>query len=198
MQTEFYARGYDYLNEDTAGRTRAKRWLNESYLELCERADWPFLEADISGVSPLTITDLRQVLSVYDNTQQIVIPGEDRRTLRDRHNDLTITGTATRWYLEGTIMKLYPVDSAASLRVRYVAIPAALSVDGDKPVIPNAYQHLIVDGAVLRGMKDSDNYADIASLRQSYEADVGRMMANYLDQNLHGPGFIVSTTGPEW
>ena len=190
LQTEFYARGYDYLNEDTAGRTRAKRWLNEAYLELCEKSDWPFVEGDISGVAPLTITDLRQVLSVWDDTQNITIYHKDRKWLRDTFGDLTFAGSCSWWYLEGTILKLYPADTGASLRVRYLAIPPVMSADGDVPVIPNAYQHLIVDGAVLRGMKDSDNYADVRELRLSYEADIERMKANYMLQDLGDPDFI--------
>lgn len=191
LQTEFYARGYDYLAQDLAGQTRAKRWLNESYLELCELADWPFLEADITGTAPLTITDLRQILSVRDSTNKTQLWGDDRRTMLDRFEDLTITGTPTQFYLEASILKVYPANTSASLQVRYVAIPTALSVDADKPVIPNQYQYLIIDGAVIRAMKDSDNFNGVAVLRAEYDVGVGRMMQTYLNRNLHNPDYIV-------
>ena len=190
LQAEFYARGYDYLAQDAAGQTRAKRWLNESYLELCELADWPFLEADITGVAPLTITDLRQVLSVRDSTNRQQLWGDDRRTMLDRFEDLTITGTPTQFYLEGTILKVYPVQ-AVTLQVRYLAIPVALSGDTDEPVIPNQHQYLIIDGAVIRAMKDSDNFNGVAVLRAEYDVGVGRMMQTYLNRNLHNPDYIV-------
>jgi hypothetical protein len=193
LQTELYARGYDYLNESAAGIVRAKRFLNEAYLEICEYGDWPFVEGDITGAAPLTITDLRQVQSVWDNTQKITVYHKDRRWLRDTFGNLAQTGSCTWYYLEGTILNLYPVDASASLRVRYLAIPPVMSGNTDVPVIPNAYQHLIVDGAVLRCMKDDDNFADVDALKQSYIADIERMRSNYLNRDLLDPDFIETT-----
>lgn len=195
LQTEFYARGYDYLAQDQAGQTRAKRWLNEAYLELCELADWPFLEGDITGAAPLTITDLRQVLSVTDATNKAQLWGADRRTLLDNYSDLTLTGTPTQFYLEGSILKVYPASTTVTLSVRYLGIPVALSGATDKPVVPNQYQYLIIDGAVLRAMKDSDNFSGAKALQEHYDMGVGRMAQTYLARNLHNPDYIVSVPG---
>jgi hypothetical protein len=68
-----------------------------------------------------------------------------------------------------------------------------MSGNTDVPVIPNAYQHLIVDGAVLRCMKDDDNFADVDALKQSYIADIERMRSNYLNRDLLDPDFIETT-----
>ena len=83
LLTEFFARGFDYLNDSGAGETRAKQWINQSYQEICGLDDWPFLEATASGGSPLTIADLRTILSLTDTTTNTNLGFIDRRTLNE-------------------------------------------------------------------------------------------------------------------
>ena len=71
LQTEFFARGFDYLNDAGTGLTRAKRWLNDAYHEICQTADWPFLETSVTAANPQTLTDARKILTVHDATNHL-------------------------------------------------------------------------------------------------------------------------------
>lgn len=188
LQTEVFARGYDYLNDGGAGLARAKRWINQSYLELCTRASWPFLKATTTGTAPLTIADLRAVLSVVDTTNVQQLFSVDRRWLMSVDPALT-SGTPTSYYLESaTQIKVWPVQ-AVSLSVNYLKTPAQLSAGGDTPLVPDEWCDVIVDGAVLKAEKDNDQYDQLLSI---YETTIGRMVAALLPQTLDNPGYILT------
>lgn len=190
LQTEFFARGFEYLNDAGAGLTRAKNWINQSYLGLCTRADFPFLFADATGTAPLTITDVRVVLSVYDATQKNPLVAIDRATLISTYKDLTLTGTPLYWYRNSqTQVSVYPANTGSTLNVRYVKRPALLSAGSDAVIVPDEWADLIVDGAVLKGKKDDDDYDNYV---QQYEADVDRMRQAELDDNA-APDYVLHT-----
>lgn len=196
MQTEFWARGFDYLSEDAAGITRTQRFLNEAYLELCEEEPWPFCESDEGGVAPLEIANLRQILSVNTDTANLI--NCDRRTLAERYTDLTLKGTPLYWYLEGNDLHIYPVSATADVTVRCILAPTELSGDSDKTVVPSRYQSLIIDKAVIKGYKDSDDYRDLVpSLQAMYDRDVDRMRFALLHRNYQDSDTILSVGGHE-
>lgn len=192
LQTEFYGRGFDYLNQDTAGQTRAKRWLNQAYLELCDLHPWPFLHEDASGTAPLTITDLRAVLEVTDSTNDAKLRSIERSDLSDMFPDLPDSGSAEWYYLDDpTTLAVYPADTSSTFSVRYVKVPAELSGDTDEPVVPARFHDLIVDGAALRAYKDSDNFDAASFMRGEFERGVGQMVWALLVRTLDRPGSIV-------
>lgn len=194
LQTEFYSRGFDYMEDSTASQTRAKRWLNQAYLELCEMYDWPFLEASTTGTSNITISDLGKVLSVIDSTNYTVVPYLDRREVLRISTDLTTTGVASVWYLEGsTTLKTYPV-STSTLTIRYISVPTELSSSSDSPVVPARFQDLIVDGAVIKAYKDNDDAQAAAALRQEYDRSLQVMINSLLNRD-HGTGDFIQLRG---
>jgi hypothetical protein len=147
LLTEFYARGFDYLADDAAGITRAKAWVNQSYLELCEEEPWPFLLTTASGAAPLALTDIRSIHGVRDTVTNRVLHPADEDELADSFT-LTTTGSPTFFYVDDTTVRTYPVGG--TLSVRYWRVPAPLSADGDVAVVPDRFTNLIVDGAVRR------------------------------------------------
>lgn len=157
LQTEFYARGYDYMSDGGAQVTRAKAWLNQSYLEVCEEELWPFLLTSSSGAAPLTIADLRAVYTVVNTAAtQVLVPVQEDE-LVDQYTTLTTTGSPTAFYVTDTIVKTYPVGG--TLTVRYWKIPTELSANGDTSLIPQRFNNIVVDGAVRRACNDNDNPA---------------------------------------
>lgn len=175
MLTEFYARGFDYLNDNGAGEVRATRWLNQSYLEICEMEDWAFLEASVSGVAPLTFTDLSVVESVKNTVTNGVIDFVDYRTLQDRFTSLSDTGAAEFAYMRGgDVLHSYPV-STDSLTVNYFRIVGELVAATDMPEIPARYQYAIIDFACARAYMDSDNPEAAAAARRDGDALVSMM-----------------------
>lgn len=157
LLTEFYQRGFDYLNDSGVGATRAKRWINQSYLEICEMDDWPFLRATATGVAPLTISDLGTIESCTNTTQQRNVGFVDYRTVVESYPDLTVTGAADYAYMTGTnTIATFPV-STDTLTVNYWKVPTELSALTDSPVLPSRYHYAIVDYAAGRAYIDSDN-----------------------------------------
>lgn len=190
LQTEVFARGFDYLNDGAAGTTRIKRWINDAYHELCEEADWGFLEADQTGTAPVITTDMRSILSVVDTTSKTELPFVDRRTLADTYADLTTTGTPRFYYIEeGRIVRTYPVGG--SLSVHYLKFPADLSANGDTPVVPARYHGLIVDGAVRRALLDRDNPEEAQAVEQHRQVGLAQMKRTLIGQARRAPGRTV-------
>src|SRR4051812_29562573 len=72
LQTELYARGFDYLNQDSAGRTRAKAWINAARAELDRMFLWPWREQTASGPPPLAVADLGPVQQVADSSSGVL------------------------------------------------------------------------------------------------------------------------------
>lgn len=189
MQTEIYDRGFDYLEDSDSARV--KRWLNEAYLELCELYPWSFLETTSTGVAPLAITDVREVLSVVDTTNNLKLSWVDRRTITDYNPDLSVTGNPTYWHLTDTTLNVYPINTSASLSVWYIKVPTELSADGDLTLVPSRFQHLVLDGASIKAYKDSDNFDAVKELRAEYDRGVQVMVASLM-RHSDSPDYIVS------
>lgn len=153
LQTELQARGFDYLTT-----TRQNYFLNRAMHRFCEAQAWPFLEASATGASPLSIPDLRTVLSVVDSTSTGVLDFADYRDLRDEDPTMVQTGTPTSWYQSGsTGITAYPTYASTSLSVRYIKFPADMVNTSDTPPMPDRYRYALVDGAAAMAYRDSDN-----------------------------------------
>lgn len=182
MLTEFYARGFDYLNDSGPGEVRAKRWLNQGYMDIIEADDWPFLYAETGGSAPLTISDLGTIESVWSATSKTNVAHADRRTLVEAYGDLSTTGTPQFFYFTSpSTIATYPV-STDGLTVRYWRVPSELSAGSDTPVFPSRYHYAIVDHAVGRAYMDSDNPEMAQAARADADSLVNAMRQRLLYQ----------------
>lgn len=198
LQTEFYSRGFNYLSDDSAGQTRAKRWINQGYLKLCWEEDWYFTKATATGTAPLAVTDLGSVLEVDDTTNDVQLHGMEERALSDLDTDLARAGQPQFWYRDNNTIRVYPV-TAVSLRVRYHKIPVELSGSTDEPIVPVRYQDLIVDAAALKGYKDNENWNNYNGLKAIYDSDLQAMRQNLLRTELDGTERVRIVRGSdEW
>lgn len=167
-KAELSARGFDYLSDARRGQM-----LNDGLAWLNEQAAWPWLMTTAAGTAPLTIADCRGVIHVTDTTNRVRLTGTDPETLVATYTILDQTGNPTWWWLDGmTTLRVYPLDTTASLSVRYVKYGAALSVDADLPDLPARWHGTWVDTAVIRAYQDSDDH-DTANALQ---ADVDRRL----------------------
>lgn len=155
LQTEFFARGLDYLNDSGAGVTRTKRLLNDSYHQINDLADWPYLNATTAGTSPLTIADLRRVGAVVDTTNSFnPLRQRSREELAEWVGDLTTTGRPSEFYVTGgNTITVYPV-STATLSVTYWKTAPDMVANGDVPLIPDRYRMAIVEYAIGVALRD--------------------------------------------
>lgn len=184
LQTEVFGRGYEYLNDGGTGLARVQRWINQAYKRISREEEWPWTYADASGAPPLTISDLRSVLSVTDSTNDNPLQRVDRRDLVEMYPDLPDTGTPEYFYRDSqTSIKVYPANTSISLSVRYCKAPADLT-GTDTPLVPADYHDLIVDGAVLYAKKDDDTFDQ---LLQTFEQGLQQMRADYSYSDLSSP-----------
>ena len=184
---EVQARGFDDL-DDATGEARIKRWLNDAYREITDAYPWPFLEANKEGTAPMTFTDLAHIHSLTDKTNGILLAPMDRRSVVALDPKLSETGTASCWYMEGDqVLKVYPADTSSTFLARYIKRPAALAESTDEPLIPTAYQGIIVDGAVVRALKNRNNYEAAQFVREEWQRGLNQMVIALLKKNYDQP-----------
>lgn len=166
-RTELSNRGYARFV--TASPSRVTTWLNEAKNRFEDYPfAWPWLKTSTSGTAPVTIADLRRVLSVVDSSTKLPLDQVDADAIIEfASGDLTLAGVPSGWYLTSdTVLTTYPVGTG-SLSVRYVKFSPELSADGDAPLIPLRYRSTWVDLAEIEllrfGVKDA---AAAAALEQ--------------------------------
>lgn len=183
LKTEFFARGTDYLNEDAQGVARAERWLNQAYREIASYQAWPFLQSNaFSAVNAgqVVVPDLRKVLEVvelssFPQRKLHRISGSD---MVMNGMDPNLTGTPYYYWIEySNTIRTYP--AGGTLGIRYIRRPALLS-GTDVPVFDPEYHDLIVDRAMIKAYKDSDNFEAAAALQQEFDAGMRTMAEDYL------------------
>lgn len=185
---EVKARGFEHISE-----ARLKRWINQAYREIVDHRAWEFLEEEKEGNAPLEFEDLGHVLSVVNVTEQTHLGFTTVASLGRWDPALSSSGTATQWYMKGSQeIHVFPTDAASTIKVTYLKVPADLKEDEDEPVIPVAYHGLIVDGAVLRAYKNTDNFEAASAVRQ--ELNIGlRGMVKTLRKSYDGNRLIQRT-----
>ena len=193
---ELKARGADYLTD-----ARALIMLNNAKNALEDEMAWPWLEATATGPAPLTISDLKDVLSVVDTTNQRQLTGLDARDITDRDAIVTTSGTPDSWWLDGTTtLKVYPTSTSAQLSVRYVKFSPELSVGSDTPLIPVRYHALWVDYAMVEAYLDSDNFDAAAGLLNFVRQQrLPAMVELYAVRNRQNPSYVpVTWASDDW
>lgn len=166
-RAELEARGYSRFTD-----ARLNTWLNQARVRFEDYPfNWPWLKATTSGAAPLTVSDLRRVLSVANSTtRQALIQVDADGLVEFVDTDLARAGSAVGWYLaSSTSVASYPVTAALS--VRYIKFSPALASDSDIPLIPSDYHADWVDLAevmVLRlGVKDQGSAAALDAVMQA-------------------------------
>lgn len=189
IQTELFARGFDYLNDAGTGLTRAKRWINEAMHELDSEEQWDYLFASTTGTAPITIADLDSVESVLDVAALNPLVQVDRSALFQDTVDLTITGQALYWYKTApTIIAVYPV-STATMTVKYYKFGPDLSAGGDAPLVPDRWRQAIVEKAAAKAFRDSNDKAAADDCLAEY----ARLVSQMRDKMLTPASFMART-----
>lgn len=176
---EVIARGFENVANEEGGEARIKRWLNQAYREIIDFRAWAFLEEEDEGKAPLTIVDLKHVLTVVNRSSGERLNYTTRAGLEHWDPGLVAAGTATQWFLDGEDeLHVYPVDADSTIQVRYIKKPADLKEDKDEPIFDADYHDLIVDAAVVRAYKNIDNFEAAGFLRQEFDRGMRNMVRN--------------------
>lgn len=191
MRVELKARGFDFLSD-----ARCTAFINEGYHAICDwdGSPWPFLNASTTGVAPLVISDLREIVYVTDTTMDNRLEQATFQDIVDMDPSIEVTGTPERYYLSGlTLLNVWPANTSNSLFVRYNKYAPDLSLDADVPFIPTRYQPIIVDMAEVLAYQDASDYAEANAKLELVTAKVQRMQTVLLHRANDDPDYIVVT-----
>jgi hypothetical protein len=178
-EAELQARGYNRFST-----TRLDAWLNAAKNRFEDYADWPWLKTSTTGTAPVTISDLRRVLSVVDSSSTLPVDQVDENAIIEfASGSLTLAGSPSGWYLSSdTVLTTFPVGTG-SLSVRYIKFSPELSAGSDTPLIPARYRMTWVDLAEVEalrfGVKDA---ASAAALEQGVFRRLGEIAGVYAMQ----------------
>lgn len=194
LTAAFYARGFNFMNDAGSEETRAQRWVNEAYHELCEEADWPFLETIVTGTAPLALTRARNVSSVVNTTDQQTLIPTTQAWVNESYGTIPTGGVPRYWYAVNSAtdtitVKTAPAPSGKTLSVVFYQHPADLT-GTDDPVVPSRWHYLIVEGAVRRAYQDNDQVEEAAVAEAARQAGLVSMRRWLLNQ---APPALIST-----
>lgn len=159
LVNEVYARGFDFLNDGADNSDRVKRWVNDSYQEICDLDNWPFLRATAIGTSPLTINDLRSVDSVGigdGGAYQLTMVAHSEARASGALSSSS-TGSPWGWMLDAQGRVQGVPLGTEQLTVDYYRVPPQLVAGSDTPLMPARFHYAIVDFAVARAMQDDES-----------------------------------------
>jgi hypothetical protein len=174
-------RGFDYLSS-----ARIRMMLNAAKDEFEDVYEWPWLQTAVTAPTPLTLADLKLVLTVRQGNNELL--GLTLRQAAQGLTDLAQGGAADYWWIEGDdILHLYPGDGGTATIV-YVRDSPQLVAGTDLPLIPPRYQSLWIDYAVVEAYKDSDNYSGAQALRGDIALRMQDVITRYETRNRqHSP-----------
>jgi hypothetical protein len=191
---EMRDRGVDYIDDDV----RLTFWLNQAKNIFEDAFPFPWLEATASGVSPLVVSDLKDVLYVRDSTNDSELIGFPPQQIVVNGGDLTLTGTPECWWLDGeNTITAWPVSTSVVVEVRYVKESPELAAGTDTPLIPARFHPTWVDLAMIRAYVDRDNYAAAQALQQMANFDLAQIVDRYATRNRQNPGYQTVRAGSE-
>lgn len=185
--------------------SRMLGFINDAYWDVCSRENWPFLEKSAA----LTVDTTGKVTSPTDigKVQRLVDTGlgtrlepvrEDAFTMWNA-NQLTQTGNPDRYFFIGDQLYVYPISTANSLTLRYVSVPAALTISPDSaPILPLRHHRVVLLGALVPCyfLEDDADNAGVAD--QMYEARIERMRNDLWMHQTDRPDTIEDVDGHDW
>lgn len=178
-------RGFDYLSPG-----RLDLMLNTAKDAFEDWWDWPWLQAIMTGPTPLLVADLKLVLMVKVAGTNDELLGLDVRQAALGASGLAVAGTPEYWWIEGAgTVHAYPGDGAV-LDLRYVMESPPLVDPADTPLIPARYHGMWVDLAVCEAYKDSDNFPAAQALRGDVAMRMQDVVTRYETRNRQHSPFV--------
>lgn len=188
-RTELAARGFDYLS---AGRMTTM--LNNARNAFEDAWPFPWLEQTITGAPPLSLPDLKYVRMVKHVASDCELLGLDFRQVAQDGTDLDLPGMPEYWWLQASIMHVWPVATDA-IEVFYTRESPELSDALDVPLIPVRYHPVWIDLAVIQAYKDSDNFTAAGALQGDVNQRMYQVIERYETRNRQN-GHYISMRSP--
>lgn len=174
------------FTDSTSGRKVSM--LNDALYDAASRHPWPFLETSLnltfngsSGAPTNFPANFRAVLDVTDlSNQNMKVEWVRLDDLDDRGTDYTMGGAPQVYYFIGNTINFWPIPAAsASVRMRYIRVPAALTESTVEANVewPIRHHRAIVLGALFR-LYDLE---DDPELSQRFQGHFEQRLAQMLE-----------------
>lgn len=131
---------------------KSKEFVNRMYRQLAR--SYRFYELDSTDTSKATVagtatvaipTGAREIVSVRDTDNRVKLVKRDIEWYENQDQSSDVQGVPEYWIRYGSNILFWPTpDGAYDLQIRYMALPALLSADGDTPVYPADWHEVIV------------------------------------------------------
>lgn len=201
MLAEMRDHGFDDLTD-----TRLLGFINDTYYDVVSREPWPFLEkvavptvsnADGSLTAP---TDIKQILKLVDTTQGTRLePMRADEFFQLNANQLALTGNPLLYYFVGAQTYVFPIPTAATLKLQYIATPAALTTTPDStPILPTRHHRVLVLGALVKCYMLEDDAENAAVFTNMYEQRLQQMRNDLWMRQYDRPDRIEDVDGQDW
>lgn len=170
----------DYINEAYArvlGATPLWPWNVESRTIFTYAA---------SANTHALLTDSWVVRNVFNLTDQIVMKQEQGWSSYLTRWPLTTQslGTPSEWQVYGQALEIFPYPARQTcVQIDYMKIPALLSADGDLPVFPPSYHHVLVEMALGQAYQDDGEFDQAQAHEARAQAIIKEMMIHLLQSS---------------
>jgi hypothetical protein len=171
--------------EDTDDLERVKRWINQSYAELCLETN--FLE-NVDSTTPPLVADQRNVQIPADIIKieyvtplgmdgnlwgpMRLVPLQEILQVRAYNGGQVNTGAPERYAFRSSqipIIEFWPTASGGEQLTFYgLGLPPALEADGDLPVFPEPYAQAICFGALVHACEFKKDLLMMQQMEQEY------------------------------
>jgi hypothetical protein len=155
---------------------------------------WPYLQTTTSGTAPLTVSDYVDVTDVINTTLNIPLAFTRYEDLARWAGDLTATAADPSWWYftpgSTTSISTYPVTTR-TLKVIYYKATTDLSADGDTPLAPSRWHHVIVDLAERNAHRQKGDRAMADAVQADVDRKLGLMRTDLLFRQVAGPAQVL-------
>lgn len=200
MLAEMRDHGFDDLTD-----ARLLGFINDTYYDVISREPWPFLEkeavptVDTSGALT-TPTDIKQILKLVDTTMGTRLePMRNDEFLQLNASNLTTTGNPYAYYFIAEQPYVFPIPTTPTLKLFYIATPAALTSTPDSsPILPARHHRLIVLGSLVKCYMLEDDAENAAVFTNMYEQRMTQMRNDLWMQQFDRPDRIENVDEYDW
>jgi hypothetical protein len=177
LKSEFAERGFDDFSD-----TRRGSFINQGLRELDRLHLWPWREKSVTGIAPVTVTDLGPIEAVTNESLDYRLQQVQFRDLLDAHGDLSTSGVPDCYYVSrpsgDPVVATYPTGTD-TIGIQYWKVTVDLAGASDEPASPDDVHPLIVDLAVVRAYRAKDNHEAARELRAEVDLQIQHLLAQY-------------------
>jgi hypothetical protein len=190
LRTAVSDRGFARLSSSQLGQV-----VNDAVHELDGMEPrWPYLQTTTTGTAPLTVSDYVDVTDVLNTTLNRALLFTRYEDLARWAGDLTQSATdPTWWYFtpgSTTSISTFPVTTR-TIKVVYYKASQDLSADGDTPLAPARWHHVIVDLATRNAHRQKGDHASAEAVQADIDRKLALMRTDLLFRQVVGPAQVL-------